>query len=59
MKNIGMEVRSEVVSIAIVMQLRRMVAIISPLNTLVYRRNMIYTVSDRICYPFDIIAGLH
>lgn len=38
MKNIGMEDRSEVVSIAIVMQLRRMVAIIRPLNTVVYRR---------------------
>lgn len=36
MKNIGMEDRSEVVSIAIVMQLRRMVVIIRPLNTVVY-----------------------
>ena len=31
-KNMGMEVRSEVVSIAIVIQLRRMVAIIIPLK---------------------------
>lgn len=36
-KNIGIEDRSEVVSIAIVMQLRRMVVIIRPLNTVVYR----------------------
>ena len=34
-KNCGMEVRSEVVSIAIVMQLRRMVAIIRLLNRVV------------------------
>ena len=37
-KNSGMEVRSEVVSIAIVMQLRRMVAIIRPLKRAVYTR---------------------
>lgn len=35
MKNMGMEVRSEVVSMAIVIQLRRMVAIIRPLKRVV------------------------
>lgn len=32
MKNVGIEVRSEVVSMAIVIQLSRMVAIMRPLN---------------------------
>ena len=35
-KNVGMEVRREVVSMAIVMQLRRMVPIIMPLKSVVY-----------------------
>ena len=39
MKKAGMEVRSEVVSIAIVMQLRRMVAIIRPLNRVVCKND--------------------
>ena len=35
-KNVGMEIRREVVSMAIVMQLRRMVPIIMPLKSVVY-----------------------
>ena len=44
MKNNGMEVRREVVSIAIVMQLRRMVPIIIPLKRGVCRRTFMQVV---------------